>query len=491
MKIQYLYPSLKGFGYLLLLGCLVVLTVSCNNTPQNIGLPIGSTYDGGSIDIECIYPYTEELHEFEMIPEKIKLQAKMALLEYLEPDEIDRQLEFVAFKSYAESSKLKEHKLKCAYSMHYIRHIDNGVILSLGVRLIFDKDQEYKSQYGFGNLNADSPNKNYISKSTLKKILKKNNFSRYDKVALQLLPNDVPSLIFTKNAIYTKRTIFRKKIGVFKRRSVARVNLRTGEFNSKEEWRKATATNFNLLPRYGGGKRISEHMVKYQFFIDSMLQDGKTRRSASKELTMQAKYLAKKKPKEAMTLCNKAYLIDSTNADVYLCFGNILKPLNLGPNSTRPTNVTYWYETALALDSNNVDLLRFLANEESMSLVRQRDLFGYSYDESNKTKCQAIFDKAEAYYLKAIALAPKHLETMNSLAKFYTKNGKFKNAETYYFKSLELSPGDFETINDLTMMYIDKQDCKKVLAYYKKYKTHGGPRNLQRIKTFLKGCNAI
>lgn len=490
MKIQYLYPSLKGFGYLFLLGCLI-LTASCNTTTQEIGLPLGSTYDGGSTGFGsgCFCHLEEELHNLEMIPEKIKFQARLALLEYMDPEDIDRQLEFVAFKSYTEAPKIKKNKLKyCRYTMHYIRHIDNGVLSSLGIRLMFDNEQEYKSQYGFGNIRADAPNKTYISKTALDNILKKHNYSRYDKVSLQLPSDGVPRLIFTKNTIFTKKTIFRKKIGVIKPSSKATVNLQTGEFNSKEEWKKATATNFSLLPRYGGGKKISEHIVKYQAFIDSMLQDGKTPRLASKELTIQAsQYLANRKPKEAMTLCNQAYLIDSTNTDVYLYFGNILKFVD-PDNRTLRTDATYWYETGIALDSNNVDLLRVLANEEYMSLVRQR---GFCNSERNKTKCQAIFDKAEAYYFRAIALAPTHLETMNSLANFYTKNGKFKDAEAYYFKSLELSPGHLETINGLTMMYIDKQDCNKALAYHKKYENRQGCRSLQHIESYLKRCNAI
>jgi len=252
--------------------------------------------------------------------------------------------------------------------------------------------------------------------------------------------------------------------------SIARIDLHTGEFNSSTEWKKETATNLNLIPRYEGGESISIQLEKNRRFIDSLLQNGQTPRSASQKLVEQGmQYLNDKKPKKAMSIMNLAYLVDSTNANVYWGFGKVSSSFSDSHNVSE--DPTPWYDIALSLDSNNVNLLRSYADykHDQFSLMKS-----YRYNpkknkrasELHKEKRSLKFKKAESIYLKAIALAPDHLITINGLASLYKSDDRIKDAEKWYLKALAIHEEDLNTLHNLVRMYLDENDCENARAYY-------------------------
>lgn len=229
------------YAFLWLAACLI-LTSSCKNNSSEDQLPLSMSY--GYVSDRCLF---NEIRNFKEVPEKLKLQARQVLLKYMEPSEIDSQLEFLRLKIHEKC----EYGNRWPYTIRYIRHLNNGIISSLSFVLYFDKDQNFVEEKGLPDVEYDPRFKNYISKNTLNKILKTHNFADYDQVRLDyLLSKGFYGSYFLT---FTRKNKKRKKKNLG-HRSKASVNLHTGEFKSKDEWNKFTATNFSLIPRYGGGK---------------------------------------------------------------------------------------------------------------------------------------------------------------------------------------------------------------------------------------------
>ena len=126
----------------------------------------------------------------------------------------------------------------------------------------------------------------------------------------------------------------------------------------------------------------------------------------------------------------------------------------------------------MSLDSNNVNLIRASAGNKfrnsysraRISNIAKRD----SIREENR-RSKSI-KESERLYLKAIALVPDHLGTINSLASLYEKQNRIKDAEEWYLKALAISQEDVRTLDNLVSLYLDQDDCKSAIAYYEKTK---------------------
>lgn len=423
MKILSLYKFSFISASLLLAACLI-LASSCKEPPVKYQLPVSDCQK--DVQSPCEF---EEIRNFDRVPEKIKSQARAALLKFMDSVELDRQIEFIKFKFYEDCPELELHGQRyIPYKMHFVRHFDTPVITSLCLNLSFNIEQEYLGCWGLGNINHDPRYKNYLSKATLDSILQVHNYLDYTGVQSSYNGSRHELRFYKKEKL---------KDGYRRHKSSATVNLHTGEFNSKEEWNEATAININLLPKYGTAEKTPAQLEEHRQFIDSMLQDGQTPRAASAKLIEKAtKFLNDRKPKKAMPLFNQAYLLDSTNANVYWGFGMLsYKDLDQDAKS--------WFDIGLALDSANVNLIRaygryewnrFAFYDEKRSDPDFRNMMGIDstwYAE----KADQKFDLAEGYFLKALALAPDHLKTMSNLADLYLDKVECENAKAYYEKS--------------------------------------------------------
>jgi len=452
MRIYYFYQSPLKYVFLLLGVCLLVIS-SCKETEEAKEARVTKQLLPVSFNREFfkdVCPF-EEILNYEEVPEKIRFEAETAMLKFMYPADIDRQIKFQKFRIHEKCEKPElSGAIPYPYSMHYIRHVDNEIISSVVIRLNFNMDQEYKSQIGLasGKKEDDPRYKNYISKTTLDSILRSHNFSNFVWVG-------------TDYGSYGHQflNVYKKRYG-----SRAEVNLNTGEFNSMEEWKKETATNFDLIPRYEGGESIPVQLEKHRQVIDSLLKDGQSPRFASEKLVKEGmQYLKDRKPKKAMSLLNLAYLVDSTNANVYWGFGRTLSTSING----FAFNPSKWYDIGFSLDSNNVNLLRSYAWHE-------QGTFGSNHLFSNSTKRDSVrykenfpiwFKQVEDYFLKAIGMEPNHLGTINGLASFYEKHNRFEDAEEWYLKALAINQEDLNTLDNLVSMYLDLNDCKSAIAY--------------------------
>lgn len=87
------------------------------------------------------------------------------------------------------------------------------------------------------------------------------------------------------------------------------------------------AEDIRMLPKYGGVQKSKEQLAADKDFLDEILSEDKYRdnkRLASDELIkIGFDYLYKGDVKTAMYRFNQAYLVDSTNTDIYWGFGGV------------------------------------------------------------------------------------------------------------------------------------------------------------------------
>ncbi len=96
-----------------------------------------------------------------------------------------------------------------------------------------------------------------------------------------------------------------------------------GQQMNWEEWEKESQTNIRLLPKYGNGEKTEKQKESDNEFIETILKQDSTHRKGSDHLIdLGFKYLYRD-IKTAMYRFNQAYLLDSTNTDIYWGFGAI------------------------------------------------------------------------------------------------------------------------------------------------------------------------
>ena len=193
-----------------------------------------------------------------------------------------------------------------------------------------------------------------------------------------------------------------------------------------EQWKEEAKTNIRLLPKYGHAAKTEGQKASDKEFIETTLKQYPTNRKASEHLIdLGFKYLYKD-IKTAMYRFNQAYLLDSTNSDIYWGYGGVYFILGDLENTQKQ------YLEGLEINSKNTHLLTDYG----------------TYFMSQYYGLQPLGEK------KALI----HLDS----------------AITYLTKSFELDKTDPNTSFKLSICYFQKKDCKNAWKYYTQCKTFGG-----------------
>lgn len=84
--------------------------------------------------------------------------------------------------------------------------------------------------------------------------------------------------------------------------------------------------DISLIPEYGGFQKTPEQIKADERFVNTVMNEFKDKRSASNEMIASGnQYYQKEDLDTAMRRYNQAWLLDETNPEVYIGFGNILK----------------------------------------------------------------------------------------------------------------------------------------------------------------------
>jgi tetratricopeptide (TPR) repeat protein len=219
-----------------------------------------------------------------------------------------------------------------------------------------------------------------------------------------------------------------------------------------DKWEEESKTNKRLLPRYG-------HLPKTQYEIQAdsdyikqimALPQFKTHREASNHLIdLGFQYYYRPDFKTAMYRFNQAYLLDSTNTDIFWGYGAIYMAFGQYDLAREQ------YNEGLKIDSNNTHLMTDIATyymEEFflMAQMPKNDIVKNPKEEARKLMDSAIF---------------------------------------YLNKSYKINPKDVNTVYKLSICNWNIEECSKAWKYYDEAVALGGqPITEEYTKDLKKRC---
>ena len=195
---------------------------------------------------------------------------------------------------------------------------------------------------------------------------------------------------------------------------------------TSEQWNEEAKTNIRLLPKYGHVTKTEGQKASDKEFIETTLKQYPTIRKASDHLIeLGFKYLYND-VKTAMYRFNQAYLLDSTNTDIYWGYGGVYMTLGNYENAQKQ------YSEGLSIDPKNTHLLT---------------------------------DYGTYFMAQYYGLQP--LDEKEALP-------NLDSAINYLTKSYQLDKKDPNTTFKLSISYYQKKDCKNAWKYYDECKLLGG-----------------
>jgi len=194
-----------------------------------------------------------------------------------------------------------------------------------------------------------------------------------------------------------------------------------------EQWKDESAKNINLHPKYGHVEKTKKQKKADKKFIKTVLKLDSTRRKGSNRLIrLGFNFLYQNDIKTAMRRFNQAYLLDSTNTDIYWGYGAIYMTLGQFQKAKEQ------YEEGLKIDPDNTHILT---------------------------------DYGTYFMWQHSALEPMNRE--KALI-------ELDSAMTYMTKSYNLDSTDQQTTFKLSILYLIKGDCDNAWKYYDECKSLGG-----------------
>lgn len=168
----------------------------------------------------------------------------------------------------------------------------------------------------------------------------------------------------------------------------------------------------NLLPMYGKTKKCADQLKSDREFMESCDNQFKTRSEASIYYTSRAwEYFNRDENDMAMKRFNQAWLLDSTNADIYWGFGNIL-----GKRKKYEESLIY-FETSTKLNPNNAKV--WLSSAYSYGRL--------FYQSSDST----FLNKAIFCLKKSVSLEPENARAYAALTGYYAHFYQKDSARKY------------------------------------------------------------
>lgn len=203
--------------------------------------------------------------------------------------------------------------------------------------------------------------------------------------------------------------------------------------NSYEAWNKEAIKEIRLNPRYGNAVKTPEQIAGDQELIKTYVKMAGSRRMGAEMLVKKGfEYLQAGNLRTAMYRFNQAWLLDSTDANVYSGFASIY--------------------------------FKFKDYRKSISLIDE----GLAI---NPKSSVLLTDKATNYF--------SLFESSNSMLDIDKGLSLLK-------ESYSIDPNNQNTLYKLSIHYFDRNDCDLALRYYRECMKLGGTPIVQRYKDALK-----
>jgi Tfp pilus assembly protein PilF len=216
-----------------------------------------------------------------------------------------------------------------------------------------------------------------------------------------------------------------------------------GQQMTSSQWEEQSKTNIRLLPKYGHIQKNENQKKADKEFIETALKQDSTNRKASDHLVRLGFSYLYRDIKTAMYRFNQAYLLDSTNTDIYWGYGGVYMTLGEYAKAEKQ------YLEGLALNPSNTHLLTdygtyFMAQYYNLQPI----------DEKGALR---NLDSAIMYMTKSYQFDPLDQNTSFKLSICYWNKGDCDNAWKYYdlCKALGGQPITEDYTNDL------QRKCKR------------------------------
>jgi Tfp pilus assembly protein PilF len=217
-----------------------------------------------------------------------------------------------------------------------------------------------------------------------------------------------------------------------------------GQQMTLDEWTKEAKTDIRLLPKYGYAVKTEEQKNDDKEFIETVLKTIPDNRQASNHLIeLGFKYLYND-IKTAMYRFNQAYLLDSTNTDIFWGYGAIY--MTLGDYKKAQQE----YLEGLSANSQNTHLL----TDYGTYFMNQY----YVLQPVNEKDALTNLDSAINYMTKSYQIDNKDQNTTFKLSVCYYQKKDCNNAWKYYNECVAL--GGQPISEDFTKAL--KEQCKKI-----------------------------
>lgn len=223
---------------------------------------------------------------------------------------------------------------------------------------------------------------------------------------------------------------------------------------SFEKWEEESKINKRLLPRYGHLPKTPGEITSDSDYIKQMmaLPQFKTRGEASNHLIgLGFQYYYRNDLKTAMYRFNQAYLLDSTNTDIFWGYGAIYMAFGQYELAKKQ------YNEGMAIDPGNTHLMTDLATYYMQYYYLIAQMPKNDIVKDPKSEARKYMDSAIHYLERSYTLDPKDVNTVYKLSICYWNIENCGLAWKYYDEAIVLGgkPITKEYTEDL------KKRCKK------------------------------
>ncbi len=195
-----------------------------------------------------------------------------------------------------------------------------------------------------------------------------------------------------------------------------------GQQLNSTEWDEQAKSNIRLLPKYGLQKKTNEQKQADEKFINETMEleqfNGDRKAASTHFIQLGFTYLSNGDAKTSMYRFNQAYLLDSTNTDIYWGYGAV-------------------YMTIGNFEKAQQQYLQGLSfNPMSSHLLT--DYATYFMSQYTKEHAAIYLDSTVKYLKKSFQADPHDRNTLFKLSAAYYYKGDCPNAWKFYDECKEL-----------------------------------------------------
>jgi tetratricopeptide (TPR) repeat protein len=185
-----------------------------------------------------------------------------------------------------------------------------------------------------------------------------------------------------------------------------------GQQMTYDKWEKEALTDKGMLPKYGNLPKNDEELKADSEFLNNAIELDSTAEKASAHMVDLGFQFLYDDPKIAMYRFNLAYLLDSTNSDVYWGYGAVFFIFN------RLDLTREQYEIGLALNPDNTRLLTDYGTTYMSEYFINQDV--------------SLLDKAISIISRSYIKDPTNQNTSYKLASCYLMKSDCENTRKFY-----------------------------------------------------------